>query len=277
MVQFRSLRMGICGVMTCATLSVGSVQASVMNIFEVNADDASGIQSTVDAFRDALGPLNAPAPVNGDPNSRRQINWDAAPDSVSDPNSFPGDFFNFGAAPRARGIEFQAAGDTTGFALSSTLASGQPIEFGFADEYSFFSAERLFTPTGGALFDVWFFDPADQITRAVSRGLGVVFTDVEEFGNTYMNFYDINDNLLYSRSVLAGNNASLSFLGVTFTDAEVARVRINAGISGLDNVAMDDFIFGEPVRAAAAVPAPASALLMLLGIAGLGTMRRRQG
>lgn len=279
MVQFSSLRMRIYGVLACATLSVSTAQAAVLNVFEVNADDAAGIQTTVDAFRAALGVLNAPAPVNGDPNGRRQINWDAAPDAVSDPNSFPGDFFNFNAAPRARGIEFKAAGNTTGFQLSSTAASGEPIEFGFSGGFTFFSAERLFTPIGDSLFDVLFFDPVDQITRALTRGLGVVFTDVETVGSSYMSFYDADDNLLFNRDVLVGNNASLSFLGVTFTDPEVARVRINAGISARDQVVMDDFIFGEPIPIddLTAVPAPASLFLLLSGLVGVGALRLRWG
>lgn len=275
MAKLITIRKSVCSFLTLATISIGSAHADVLSVFEINADDATGIQATVDAFRDALGPLNAPAPVNGDPNGRRQINWDAAPDDFSDPNPFPGNFFNFGSAPRARGIEFVEAGDTSGFLLSSTEASGQPVEFGAPDEYTFFSSERLFTPVNDSLFDVYFFDPADQVTRAYTRGLGVVFTDVELPDETYMNFYDMNDNLLYSRSVLTGNNASLSFLGVIFDSLEVARVRINAGVDGSDNVAMDDFIFGEPV-AMAEVSAPASALFMLVGALTLTGLRRRK-
>lgn len=283
MLHSKTLRTGFYGALASAALFTTTAHAAGItidyDIFEINADDAAGIQYTVDSFRDALGPLNAPAPVNGDPNGRRQINWDAAPDVVSDPNAFPGDFFNFNAAPRARGIEFKPVGDTTGFQLSSTEASGEPVEFGFSGGFTFFSPERLFTPIGGTLFDVQFFDPTDQYSQALSRGLGVVFTDVEEAGTT-MSFYDVNDELIMSREVLAGKNASLSFLGVVFDDPKIARVRIDAGLFGrADSVVMDDFIYGEPIPASdvAPVPLPAPALLLIGGLAGLGALRRRKG
>ncbi|ARE39132.1 hypothetical protein RGUI_0991 [Rhodovulum sp. P5] len=253
-----------------------AANAGVLNVFSANEDTAAALTPTVDAFRAALGTLNSNDPVNGDANGRRQINWDAAPDAVSDPNAFPGDFFNANVAPRARGIEFRAAGNTTGFQLSSTAASGEPVEFGFPAGFTFFSAERLFTPVGDTVFDVVFFDPADQVTQAVTRGLGVVFTDVESNTGATMSFYDIDDTLLYEQNVLSGSNASLSFLGVTFTDAEVARVRINAGIEGFDSIVMDDFIFGEPVAATNAVPLPASLAFLPAGLAALGLMRRRR-
>lgn len=257
-------------------MSPAAADAGVLDVFSANEDTAAALAPTVDAFRAALGPLNANAPVNGDPNGRRQINWDAAPDAVSDPDAFPGDFFNADVAPRARGIEFRPAGQTTGFQLSSTAASGQPVEFGFPAGFTFFSAERLFAPIGDTLFDVVFFDPADQVTPAVTRGLGVVFTDVESFGaDASMSFYDPDDTLLFKQNVLAGKNASLSFLGVTFTEAEVARVRIDAGLEGHDSIVMDDFIFGEPVAAPGAVPLPASLAFLPAALTAFGVMRRR--
>lgn len=279
MVRSRTFRSGLAAVVTGITLTALPAQSSVLEVFEVNADDAAGIQYTVDSFRNALGALNANAPVNGDPYGRREINWDAAPDRVSDPNLFPGDFFNANVAPRARGIEFKGANGTTGFELSATEASGEPIEFGFENGFTFFSAERLFTPVGGGEFDVLFFDPADQTSRALTRGLGVVFTDVESETfdqKSTMSFYDINDELLFSRDVLSGNNAGLSFLGVLFDAAEVARVRIFAGLENRDSVVMDDFIFGEPIAAdAVAVPSPTPALLLLGGLLSFGWFRKR--
>ncbi|MEO1089071.1 MAG: VPLPA-CTERM sorting domain-containing protein [Pseudomonadota bacterium] len=238
---------------------------------------AADIAGAVDTYRGVLGDLNPFEPQNF-AGGRRQIDWDAAPDVVSDPNAFPGDFFNFNAAPRARGIEFEPTGSTTGFQLSSTAASGTPVEFGFDDQFSTFSPERLFAPVGGTTLDVKFFDPADQTTPATTRGLGVVFTDVEIPGLTTMTFFDRNDNELGKFDVPTSDNAGLSFLGVAFDDPEVFRVSIVAGLSPIDGalvepselVAMDDFIFGEMTP----VPLPASVLLLGAGIAGLGAIRR---
>lgn len=245
---------------------------------------AVDLQPTVDAFRLALGANNGNAPVNADPNGRRQINWDAAPDAISDPNPFPGNFFNFNASPRARGIEFEETGDTTGFLLSATAASGQDVGFGFSSGFVPFSKERLFTPVGGNTFDVKFFDPATQVDPALSRGLGVVFSDVEKAGLTSMTLYDQYNNILATRYAEAGANASLSFLGVIFDEAVIARASFtlghgaifgNGNASGRDVVVMDDFIFGEPI-AVAAVPLPASLPALLAGFGLMAGLRMRR-
>ena len=228
--------------------------ALVQEVVSFTADDAAGLAPGVEDFRNALGVLNANDPVNGDPNGRRQINWDAAPDAISDPNLFPGDFFNFNASPRARGIEFKEVGSTTAFQLSSTEASGEPINFGF-DGFAAFSPERLFTPINGNTFDVQFFDPANNDQPALSRGLGVVFNDVEEAGLTTMTFFSRSNAVLYTAAVETSSNAGFSFRGSFFDEPVVARVRIELGgqlnsdgtTSGADSVVMDDFIFGEPI------------------------------
>lgn len=272
-----ALRAGFCAATALAALSVLPAHAGVLNVFEANTNTAAELQPTVDAFRDALGPNNGNAPAAGDPFGRRQINWDAAPDNVSDPNPFPGDFFNADVNPRARGIEFVPTGDTTGFELSSTAASGEPVEFGFDVGFTFFSAERLFTPIGGETFDVLFFTPEDQTTPAAVRGLGVVFTDVEAaFGSgASMAFFGEDDELLFEKGVLPGEDGGLSFLGVVFDSHEVLRVSITAGIGGIDSVVMDDFIFGEPVAVSADVPLPLPAGFLMAGLAGLAFLRRR--
>ena len=268
----------------CLCLAMGQAQAATLVVdVSANAANAAGLQKTVDDFREALGDNNGNAPVNGDPNGRRQINWDAAPDGISDPNPFPGDFFNGDANPRARGIEFRESGDTTGFLLSATEASGQPTGFGF-DDFLPFSPERLFSPIGGNTFDVLFFDPSDQVTPALSRGLGVVFSDVEEAGLTTMTLFDQYDNVLATREAEAGEDRSLSFLGVIFDDAVIAKasfslgdgvLRGNRDRSGKDVVVMDDFIFGEPIGVSA-VPLPAGLPILLTGLGALAGLRMRR-
>lgn len=229
--------------------------ASGQEIFSFTSNDAAGMNLEVEQFRDALGALNPNDPVNGDPTGRRQINWDAAPDTISDPNLFPGDFFNFNATPRARGIEFQTTGTATGFQLSSTAASGEPVFFG-SNEFSAFSPERLFTPVNGNTFNVFFFDPANNGTPALSRGLGVVFNGVDVEDLTEMIFYDRNDEVLHIQSVEPSAEGGFSFLGAIFDEPVVGRVQITLGgtfngdnFSGADPVVMDDFIFGEPIPA----------------------------
>lgn len=263
-------------------------------VFSAAADTAEDLKPTVDAFRSALGSNNGNAPVSGDPNGHRSINWDAAPDSVSDPNAFSGDFFNFNQAPRARGIEFVETGETEGFELSSTQASGQPVAFGSSNAFVPFSPERMFSPVGGNTFEVHFFDPANKTEDALSRGLGIVFNDVDLTNLTQMTLYDQSDSVIFNEYVEPSNNAGLSFLGAVFDSSIIAYAAITIGtdaaaliqnspgtivigVSETDFVAMDDFIFGEPINVSvAAVPVPGAAPLLVLGLAAMGAMSRRK-
>lgn len=257
------------------TLMLGAAEAlAVPMIFSDVGAAPADIEDTVQAFRDELGALNPFEPVSF-AGGHRSIDWDAAPDAVSDPNAFPRDFFNGDALPRARGIAFREEGTTSGFRLSSTQASGTPVEFGLDAEFQTFSPERLFAPVGGTMFDVLFFDPSDQVTPATTRGLGVVFTGISEPGSVSMTFRDVEGNVLETLFgpvplVVDG----LTFLGLVLDDPEIFTVSIIAGTlsidgvgMGTDQVAMDDFIFGEPVSAAVPLPAP----LLSLG-AGIGLL-----
>lgn len=279
------MRLNHLPVLLAVALTLISSAATAQEITRDSGADASAIQDGVDAFRNLLGGLNPNTPENFD-GGRRQINWDAAPDAVSDPNPFPGDFFNADFSPRARGIEFKETGDTTGFLLSSTEASGQPTNFGF-DLFEPFSPERLFTPVGGNTFDVMFYDPANPEESALTTGLGVVFSDVDEAALSLMSFFDIDGNLLAEESP-DEFNGGFSFLGISFDEPIVAKVSIRSGdlpiLSngefgigvnpigsgvGSDGVVMDDFIFGEPAPIAA-IPEPTSAGLLITALAVLG-------
>lgn len=246
--------------------------ANAATLFDSAGADAAAIQATVDEFRDALGTLNPFAPVeNAD--GRRQIDWDAAPAAVSSPNPFPGAFFNFGASPRARGIEFSTPG--TGFALSGDVDDATAIRFAdlnptYEDEFQTFSAERLFTPRGSNVTRVDFFSAADQTTPALSDGFGAVFVDVDLEGPSTLEYLDINgDTLLIQTASVA--DKGLSFIGAKFDSNVLASVVITTGnfdvgptdgAFGYDIVVLDDFIFGEPVS----VPEPTTAAL------GLGSL-----
>ncbi|WP_187428514.1 hypothetical protein ROLI_044370 [Roseobacter fucihabitans] len=272
-------------ILICSLALPGSVHAA--QIFSSAGYAPADIQKKVDDFRDELGDLNPFTPENFD-DGRRQINWDAAPDAISDPAAFPGDFFNGPAAPRARGIEFKGNDDyagggrgAKGFQLSSTAASGEPVEFGFEKNLQTFSPERLFAPTGGTVFDVLFFDPADQTTPALTDGFGAVFTNVIDNDYVYMSFFDAFDNLLAQEYVEESGAGGLSFLGASFKDNVLAKVTIVAGLFAVDDhyangsnvVAMDDFIFGEPINPAP-VPIPASLFLLLSAFAPLAYRHR---
>lgn len=273
-------------------VAAGLTAASAAPVpFADSGATAADIEDVVEAYRAALDPFNPPDPVPGDPDGRRQIDWDAAPDFIADPNAFPGDFFNFPATPRARGIEFvptdtdvaDGLSSAEGFQLSSTLASGEPIEFGFEDEFTVFSPERLFAPTGGTVFEAQFFDPVTTDLPALSKGLGVIFTDNDyDTENAKLEYFGAGGTFLGSIEAPLSESGGLSFAGLIFDDPVVRKVVITSGTLGIDEdgidspltdrVVMDDFIFGEP----AAIPLPAGLVLLPTGLMALGALRRRR-
>lgn len=232
---------------------------------QVSGANAAAIQSGVDQFRTDLGGANNG--VGGSfTNGRREINWDGVPDNFSEPNNLPVDFFNVNSP---RGVIFNAIEDATGaalnqFAVSSTTASGVPVRFGnlnasYTAAFTTFSAQRLFIARNTHLLEVTFFIPGTKIPATVN-GFGVVFTDVDSAtggDRSLIRVYGADGRQLSAASAPVFDNG-LSFVGISFNAGErIARVVIesgNAGLSaantdgvnGVDAVAMDDFIYGEP-------------------------------
>jgi hypothetical protein len=90
---------------------------------------------------------------------------------------------------------------------------------------------------------------------------------VRQINPTTVWLYDAYGTLLHLAVAPASKgDASLSFIGVLFTDARIARVRIQAGTAApgandagkSDVVMMDDFVYGEPQ----AVEGPAALRLL---------------
>lgn len=242
-------------------LSANSIFA-VSVIRTASGANAAAIQATVDQFRTDLGGAN-----NGVGNSfttgRREINWDGVPDGFSAPNTLPNNFFN---ANSPRGVIFSSTAlsgvvsNQQPFMVSSTIASGTPVNFGNLDPsytaiFQTFSAQRLFTANNSNIVDVEFFIPGTKIPATVS-GFGAVFCDVDTASTTLIQYFDVDGRSLGFFSAAVANNG-LSFVGVSFTTERVARVRIYNGNlqakagnldagGAADVVVMDDFIYGEP-------------------------------
>jgi hypothetical protein len=240
-------------------------------IFQAAGPNAASIQSTVDAFRAALGEpnnLNNPGPL---PSGRREINWDGGGNNdTTTPPVTPFDVFL-----DSRGARFTALGA----GLSQAPPAGGP-EGGLAglfdnptygDIFTPFSPLRLFTPVGSNLTQATFFLPGPNAVEspATVSGFGAVFTDVDEpdglawhkqhgsprGASTRIEYFDVDGKLIFSGFVPASpGDGSLSFFGVVFPDARIAQVRITTGnvAPGPDDdgqndiVMMDDFLYGEP-------------------------------
>lgn len=222
------------------------------------------IQAAVDQFRADLGTLN---PNNGQSfqNGRREINWDGVPDQFASPNNMPANFFNVNSP---RGAVFTTACSNATFRVSANAASGVPVRFGeldpsYTSTFTTFSNQKLFTVVSGTavpcnILTVNFFIPGTQIPATVS-GFGLVFTDVDTTGDARILCYDRAGTLL-SPGFLAPNAADggLSFVGVSYNDGErISQCQIVSGPNrlaagnidgqnGINVVAMDDFIYGEP-------------------------------
>jgi hypothetical protein len=242
----RSLTLTLAAAASAAVLVPAAAQADGTKRTAAGSDPAS-IQAAVDAFRADLGnPNNGGGPATAA--GRREINWDGVPDGASDPNPFPAGTF------LGRGALFATPG--TGFKVSANAVNptATPVRFD-NPEFQTFSLQKLFTAVGSTITDTHFFVPGSA-TPATTNGMGVVFTDVDATGSAKVEYFDPAGALIDTVVAPASPNGGLSFAGETFNAGErVARVRITSGTSttltsdpaGQDTVAMDDFLYGEPL------------------------------
>ena len=264
-----------CMLVLASVVFVHSISAGAVPIvFEASGTNAAAIQSTVDAFRTALGSPNngdAAGPLAG---GRREINWDGGGSTDTTPPATPFDTFR-----NIRGAQFTTPG--TGLSQappSGGAANGLVGLFGnptYGSIFTTFSDARLFVPVGSNITDASFFIPGSNgaVAAAVS-GFGAVFSDVDLADVTSMEFFDPDGNSLGAFKAPTADNG-LSFLGVRFTSELISRVRITTGNSALgpndggsvDVVAMDDFIYAEPQQRQR-IPEPSTWLLLLTGTVG---------
>jgi hypothetical protein len=129
----------------------------------------------------------------------------------------------------------------------------------YAATFQAFSAERLFAARNTHLLEVTFFIPGTRIPATVG-GFGVIFTDVDSSsgGNrSLIRVYGPDGTQLSAASAPVADGG-VSLVGISFNAGErIARVVIESGnaalsasntdgVGGVDVVAMDDFIYGEP-------------------------------
>lgn len=259
----------------------GTLQAAAV-VRSASGSSAAAIQATVDQFRADVS-LGGGNNGNGGVFSigRREINWDGGGNStITTPLAANG----FNGNPAARGAQYSTPG--TGFIQSARIPgddANPALRFGdlnpqYNQIFKTFSNQKLVAAAGSTQMDVDFFLPSSPVTAAHVNGFGAVFTDVDVAGASRIQFFNTTGHMLGEFAVPVADGG-LSFLGVSFDAGErVGRVRIFSGTAAIgagvnddlthDVVALDDFIYSEPV------PAPGS--LALLGLGGLAVARRRR-
>jgi hypothetical protein len=213
------------------------------------------ITAKVTDFRNLLGASNG-GTAGEQAAGRREINWDGAgANPFNNRNDFPAAFFNTNVKS---GAVFTTAG--TGFRNDST--SFVDIDPSYANEFAFFSANKIFAPVGSNLVDQ-IFEVAGQPTPALVQSFGIVFSDVDVAETTSIQLFtkDGGDLGTYFAPVRS-DAGGLSFIGVIFDTPKIARVRITLGTGALaagvkdisaggtlDLVVFDNVIYGEPKNA----------------------------
>jgi len=230
-------------------------------VFQAAGPTVASIQNTVDQYRTVLGDPNN-GNVVGQSSGRREINWDGGGSTATATVGTP--FTGFLAN---RGALFTTTG--TGF-VQSPLA-GLVDTFHnptYASIFQPFSLQRLFSPIDSNVTEVTFFVPGPDNKPATTNGFGAVFTDVDlpngsgpgdtngnRKASTLIECFGTDGGLIFSSFVPASpGDGSLSFFGIVFGDARIARVRITSGDAPPgpnddgthDIVMMDDFFYGEP-------------------------------
>jgi hypothetical protein len=213
------------------------------------------ITAKVEEFRISLGPSNGTT-VGEQTGGRREINWDgAAANAFNNRNDFPANFFNQNV--KVGGI-YTTPG--TGFRNDSLLFV--EVNPTYAAQFTAFSPAKIFAPVGSNQLDQ-LFQVAGQPTPAVVRGFGIVFNDVDVADRTTIQLFAQDGSSLGTfASPVRSDTQGATFVGVSFTDAIIARVRITLGTGAMgptvndisaggtiDIVALDNVIYGEPRKA----------------------------
>ncbi len=243
---------------------------------EVVFSASGNINGIVELFRDVvdMGGVNNGNEIGSQGDGFREIDWDGG----AVPFNMPANFFNNQNRPvngLPRGVEFSTASNFSLFGVSNPVLPADPFfgdnEFDtfnstYPDQFTTFSSPRLFAPLDLNFMDVDFFEPGvfdedGNPVPALVTGFGAIFTDVDLPDSTKLEFFDGDGDLLLSQFV-EPDPEGLSFLGVVFDQPVVSKVRITSGNvplrlgleddpfgTGVDVVAMDNFIYGEPVVA----------------------------
>jgi hypothetical protein len=235
-------------------------------VFQAAGPDIASIQNTVEQYRTALD-VSGGKNNNNDPgpiaNGHREINWDGGGSATTITGTPLTNFLV------NRGGLFTTTG--TGFVQAPLAGLADTFHNQtYASIFQPFSLQRLFSAIDSNVTETTFFvpGPGADTKPATTRGFGAVFSDVDlpdgsgpgnKNGNrqasTKIECFGTDGGLLFSSFVPASpGDGSLSFFGIVYSDARIARVRITSGDAAPgpnddgthDIVMMDDFLYGEP-------------------------------
>jgi hypothetical protein len=212
------------------------------------------IAPKVDEYRALLGePRNGGTVPGPAASGRREVNWEGVNGANLNSNTFPGDFF-------ANTTKLGMLMTTPGTGLRVSDKDFSDINAAFGEVFNPFSPAKTFAAVGSTITDVTF-QVAASTTPAVVAGFGVVFSDVDNATGAKIEAFDKAGKKLGTFfAPVRSDAAGLSFVGIKYNSALIARVRITAGTGALgaqavdvstggsaDLVVMDDFLFAEPV------------------------------
>jgi len=248
----------LCSLMTILALAMttGCLKESteIPGNNTVAVTSTGDINATLVEFRNLLGDQ-----LNTTPNAiggRREINWDGVPEELLN-QQLPVNFFN-PTGPQAnvgnqRGLVYSGQGN---FQVSKTNFA--EVNGGVATEFSSFSGNKIFANVSSKLWDVEFQVPG-QTLRASVKGFGIVFTDVDKPNSTSLEFFNEGKSVgKFFAPAKQGSN--FSFVGAYFKTEKITRVRVShegkldngendiSNNGPVDQVAMDNFLYNEPVK-----------------------------
>lgn len=276
-------------------LTAGAAQAQVVfseTDRRIAGRDAASITPARDAFRGDLGGgsvAGSDGLFSNATGARREINWDDVASLATSPNPIWADYY------RSRGVILSQPFGGAGYRVSANQFN--EINPDYSKAFEPFSGNNMFSPIGssyywygqGPVMDVSFVVPGTN-TPAVTKGFGAIFSDVDVAGSTRMEYFGVGGSLLgtYTAPNVPTNEVTVgsetfSFIGVSFHDALISRVRIYLGSQalsannvGFDLVALDDFVYGEPILTTAVIPEPSTHAMILAGLLAFGAMLRRR-
>ncbi|MEP7338307.1 MAG: hypothetical protein ABI977_11285 [Acidobacteriota bacterium] len=213
-------------------------------------------------FRITIGGADNSTVAGPQTSGRREINWDGVRLDGTDfnnvttpivPNKITGIPVN---RFQARGARFDTvlAVSNDGFVSANAAA---------ADQFPAFSAANTFASFNSNKYAVDFVLAGTSVPAA-TRGFGAIFLDVEQANTSSIEYFNGTVSL-GKFFVPAGQSGQAEFLGVFFNAPVVTRVVITTGTAQIFNfsngqvtagasesattdlVALDDFVYGEPL------------------------------